>query len=159
MIPAALFALALASSTACGNDDSGSGNTGVGGATGTPGTGTGTGNGTTPCGGQTCSAGQHCDNLLCQDGCLADTNCASNQTCVKAGGVNTGSCQNNTVTPPPTGGVTLEAFCKKAKACRPVTTDAECKQIFDGTNETCHVCVVGSNCGGSDACRTECRGS
>ena len=40
-----------------------------------------------------CQPGQYCDDFQqCQNGCLSDVNCACNQVCSKAAGVNEGTC-------------------------------------------------------------------
>lgn len=45
----------------------------------------------------TCQPGQYCADdtfSTCSAGCLSDTNCASNQACVKDAGLQVGVCQN-----------------------------------------------------------------
>lgn len=107
--------------------------------------------GQTECGQLTCQAGEYCSNGLCENGCLANTNCASDQTCVKEGSANIGACKNKTNAAT---GPTLEQFCAKGDTCSAGLTAAECKQLFDGTSAACHTCVVDSNC--SANCDAEC---
>lgn len=107
--------------------------------------------GETACGQVTCQAGQYCDNMICANGCLANTNCGDDQTCVKEGSNNVGACKNTTNTAT---GPTLEQFCAKADACSSGWSAAQCKQVYDGTNEACHTCVVNANCGGD--CNADC---
>ncbi len=48
-------------------------------------------------GGESCSPGQYCEDPTfseCDNGCLSDVNCASNQYCYKTGGQNVGICEN-----------------------------------------------------------------
>jgi hypothetical protein len=48
---------------------------------------------------KTCQPGQYCSDETfgeCSVGCLADVNCACNQTCVIPSGDSVGSCRNNT---------------------------------------------------------------
>lgn len=92
-----------------------------------------------------CQAGQYCaDQTLadCQNGCLSNDNCASDQTCEKADGEDVGTCQN--VGP---GGPTLEEFCMKLLTCDPTGTMEQCTTVYNGTNETCHQCIIDGNCG------------
>ena len=51
------------------------------------------GNDGTPCGAQSCPAGEYCLNQACAVGCLTDSNCASTQRCEKTAGHDVGSCQ------------------------------------------------------------------
>ena len=108
-----------------------------------------------------CQAGQFCEDSdlrICADGCLADNNCASNQTCDKSGGGNVGTCQN---TGGNNGGTSLEAFCDKIMACDSSVSSAMCEQVYNGVNETCRSCVAGENCPAlndfdNPACAREC---
>lgn len=116
---------------------------------------------TTSCGTVNCAVGQYCQDptlAICQNGCLTDSNCASNQTCQKTAGATTGACVNKVVEPPtPTGN--CDAFCSKSMACNPSITAAQCEQVCAGLNDTCKSCIAGANCASLDdetACQSEC---
>jgi len=164
--------LAFAGPLACSGDDTGdtgdtdetsasTAGTGTAGTSGTASTGDtgetstggdtgGMGDGVTDCtppGLETvvCQAGQYCADAVfgeCQNGCLSNDNCTSEQVCEKAGGMNVGSCQNTG-----SDGPTEEEFCTKLLACDPSGTAEECSQAYAGTNEACHQCIVDANCG------------
>lgn len=106
-------------------------------------------NGQTPCGSfpddqpKTCQAGQYCADEIfseCVNGCLSNTNCASDQVCDKPAGLDVGTCQGEGTT------VSCADVCAKLQACDPSITQAQCDQFCAGTNETCKSCVVGANC-------------
>ena len=112
--------------------------------------------GSTPCGmfgndPVTCSAGQYCADsvlALCENGCLTNDNCASDQTCIKADGEDVGSCQNNDdPDPPDPEGPTEAEFCEKLLVCDMSGTMEQCSIIYTGTNVTCHQCIIDGNCG------------
>ncbi|HVZ36678.1 MAG TPA: hypothetical protein VG963_29820, partial [Polyangiaceae bacterium] len=90
---------------------------------------------TTPCGVQTCSAGQYCDNSLCSNGCLSDDNCASNQSCDKQAGENVGTCQTHG-----TADKDCPAYVRKCVACG--GDNDECQRQCDVANAECTSCVV-----------------
>lgn len=137
---------------ACGDEsgDSGSGSGGAGttsddggGATG----GSGAADGSTQCGmdgvSQTCAAGQYCSDprfTECSLGCLSNTNCAGDQTCVVASGQSVGECQNNETTP---GGPAEDAFCGKLSACQ---ISIDCVGAFSASSVECRTCIVDENC-------------
>ncbi len=157
-----VFAGALALAVSCGGSDRRSGG-GGGGNPPSGGEGEGEGSpartGVTECGGVQCQAGQYCDNLICENGCLSNDNCAGDQTCQKEAGENEGTCQN--VVAEGEGepeGVSLADFCTKVKACNPATTDALCEQMYNGVNEACRQCIVNANCSDENACQAECGG-
>lgn len=163
MAVALVFGLGVAG---CGSDDDGGSNNGTGGAssgTGGASSGTGgsssTGNGVTPCGNfpdsqpKSCQAGQYCaDEIIsdCQNGCLSNTNCASDQTCEKSAGEDVGTCQAVQ------GSTECAPVCAKLQACDPSITQAMCDQFCAGTNEACKTCVVNANCTNPDACANDC---
>ncbi|MEZ4380534.1 MAG: hypothetical protein R3A79_04255 [Nannocystaceae bacterium] len=92
-----------------------------------------------------CQAGQYCaDQVLaeCENGCLSNDNCTSEQTCEKAAGEDVGTCQNTAPDGP-----TLDEFCMKLLTCDPSGTMDQCTTIYNGTNEGCHNCIVDGNCG------------
>jgi len=153
VLPFSLALLALSFAPACSDDG------GDGGADGTSGDGDGDGDGggdgvtdCTPPGLDEvlCQAGQYCADQvlgLCENGCLSNTNCASDQECIKEDGEDVGTCQNTDTTTTGAEGPTLEEFCDKALACDPSGTMAECEMIYNGTIAECHQCFVDSNCG------------
>jgi hypothetical protein len=144
-ILAGAICLLIAGATGCGGDDSGDGpgpGSSSGGSSST--TGGSERTGVTECGIQQCSAGQHCDNLICQNGCLSDDNCAANQTCAKEGGENIGSCQNTTTTAP---GKDCDAFVTLCSNCG--ESPGNCQSICDYESNACIECVL--NTGGCDA--------
>ena len=59
--------------------------------------------GYTTCGSLTCQPGQHCDNFVCDTGCLSDANCLGNQRCDTANPDFAGisQCVNKEVEMPP----------------------------------------------------------
>lgn len=92
-----------------------------------------------------CAAGQYCADpvlAVCENGCLSNANCLSDQTCVKADGENVGTCQNMAGEGP-----TEQEFCDKLLVCDPSGTMELCSMIYAGTNATCHQCIVDGNCG------------
>ncbi len=103
-----------------GGGNNGGGNNGGDNGGGNDG-GTPTG-GTTECGPEggsvTCQAGQYCEDprfAECQNGCLANSNCLSNQTCDLDDG-SPGTCKNNEANPDVGGGgANKEAVCAKLK--------------------------------------------
>jgi hypothetical protein len=144
----AMIVLTALAVLGCGSGDSDDGG-GSGGNTGTAG-----GNpdqGFTDCGVQRCQPGQHCNNLVCVNGCASDVNCASGQTCQDIDAdLRTGTCQGSSV-PPPT--KDCDAYCAKAAACQSPTVSM-CEQECAGFSSECVACVVDSNCG--DGCETLC---
>jgi hypothetical protein len=142
---ACVFGLAACGSDA--DDDGGSGGTSGSGGSGSGASGgTGGGDGTTTCGVQNCTVGQHCQNLVCVNGCLTDDHCGSNQTCAEIDDVtHIGTCRNMTAAKD------CEAFCEKSEACGDPNV-AQCQQQCDGFSADCVACVNDSNCGeGCDA--------
>jgi hypothetical protein len=121
------------------------------------------GNGVTSCGNfpdmiaKSCQAGQYCDDegfSKCLNGCLSDTNCASNQTCEKASATKVGNCINKT-TPTATSCTDL---CKKAIGCKAQTTQPMCEAACLGLTEACKACVISKPCNApDDACDAECK--
>jgi len=121
----------------------------------------GLGDGVTDCssgafGDVVCQAGQYCDDMvlsICENGCLSNDNCTSDQTCEKASGEDVGSCQN---TAP--GGPTEEEFCMKVLTCDPSGTMELCSMLYAGTNEACHQCIDAGNCGdiNEGSCNADC---
>lgn len=110
--------------------------------------------GTSQCGNVTCTAGQYCEDPIfstCTNGCLTNSNCSSDQECVKDAGQNAGTCQNKTTsgtcpaTPCGTGTV-----CSNG-TCVPQTTG--CPGTPCGTGLTCNngTCVPVSTGGECDA--------
>jgi hypothetical protein len=140
-----LLALCL---TGCGDDGSDPGDSGGGsGSGGASGSGA-AGAGDTPCGVSRCEAGQHCNNGLCVDGCLSDSNCASNQRCEDIDDLShIGTCRNVATAP----AKDCQTFCAKAAACMDPEA-ALCEQKCAGLSSECVACVNDSNCGaGCDA--------
>lgn len=124
-----------------------------------PGTGGQTQCGPDPSFSVTCQAGQYCANQDlrdCQNGCLSNQNCASDQTCIIPTGESVGACQNNT-NPTPTG-ATRDEFCGRLQACDPANySDAFCDNFYAGTNAECHNCIAGANCANAlDVCASAC---
>lgn len=111
--------------------------------------------GTTPCGmfgdeAVSCPPGQYCaDSVLsmCENGCLSNENCASDQTCEKADGEDVGTCQNNDATTTGAEGPTEEEFCDKLLICDMSGTMEQCSIVYAGTNVECHQCIIDGNCG------------
>ena len=92
-----------------------------------------------------CQAGQYCADSVfgqCENGCLSNDNCTSEQVCEKAEGMDVGTCQTTA-----SGGPTVDEVCTKLLACDETGTMEQCSQFYDGTNEECHQCIVDSNCG------------
>lgn len=144
------------SSVACTveNTTPGTGSTSSGGSSGGSSSGGSSGSGTrtgeTECGGQKCSANQHCDNLFCADGCASDLNCASNQSCVKSGGENFGTCQNATT--PTT--KDCAGWQEKCVACG--ETAANCTAACKVITSECIECVKGESGCNQEACKSLC---
>lgn len=151
-----LFATTALLMPACAGDDgddsdgSDSSATTSGGGSGGSSTGGAEGDGVTDCTPPAlekvvCQAGQYCaDQVLgdCQNGCLSNDNCTSEQTCEKAAGEDVGSCQN---TGP--GGPSLDEVCMKLLTCDQSGTMDQCTTFYNATNEGCHQCIVDGNCG------------
>jgi hypothetical protein len=152
-----LFASAALLMSACAGDDSGdSDGSGTGTATtsasggDSSSTGGAEGDGVTDCTPPglekvVCQAGQYCaDQVLaeCENGCLSNDNCTSEQTCEKAEGEDVGTCQNMG-----SAGPTLDEFCMKLLTCDPSGTMDQCTTFYNGTNEGCHQCIMDGNCG------------
>jgi len=116
------------------------------------------GNGITACGDfpdgpKSCQAGQYCSDQTfsrCEAGCLSDTNCASNQTCQKASGATTGSCQNK-----PTS-TDCGPVCDRILPCETSLPRNTCLQLCAGFNEACKQCILGANCNNPEACEAAC---
>lgn len=150
-----------------GNQNTGSGGSGASssnggtqsnGATGGFGT-TGSQTGLTPCGNfpdlddKFCQPGQYCADQTfsdCQNGCLNDSNCASNQTCSKEAAANTGTCQNNAIE------ISCDDVCDRVLACDPVTPRNVCMQDCGGFNDECKTCLMDVNCNESSDCWEAC---
>lgn len=161
-----LGAFAFAGSLACGGDDGetsdGDGTESTSASTGGTGE-TGTADGVTDCTPPgldevVCQAGQYCaDSVLgqCENGCLSNDNCTSEQVCDKADGENVGSCQNTEDTG---SGPTEEEFCDKLLTCDMTGTMEQCSLIYTGTNEGCHQCIIDGNCGdvNNGSCDADC---
>ncbi|PIV98938.1 MAG: hypothetical protein COW42_12695, partial [Deltaproteobacteria bacterium CG17_big_fil_post_rev_8_21_14_2_50_63_7] len=106
--------------------------------------------GATDCGSNTCSAGQYCEDptfSTCSNGCLANTNCSSDQECVKAAGEQVGSCQNKT-----SSGTCPATPCGSGQVCSNgtcVTQTTGCPATPCGTGLTCEngTCVSTSTGG------------
>ncbi len=154
LLPLSLALFALSFTSAC-SDDGGEGGeaaeetTGDGDGDGDGGDGDGVTDCTPPGLEQVvCQAGQYCaDQLLalCENGCLSNANCASDQECIKEGGEDVGSCQNTDTTSAE--GPSLEEFCDKALACDPSGTMDQCEMLYNVTIAECHQCWIDSNCG------------
>lgn len=124
------------------------------------------GGGTTECGPQTCQPGTYCLNLACVPGCLANTNCASDQSCKKSGD-NVGSCQNEPTETP----LDCSGFCAKSEGCDPKGYAAVLGQCAQAKGRTCvcaDVCTAlpsacvscissSATCADADACKPVCR--
>ena len=127
-------------------------------AAGSTGGGNNTGNGTTTCGDfpdgpKSCQAGQYClDQTFsrCESGCLSDMNCASNQTCQKATGETTGSCQNKPMS------TECGPVCDRLLPCEQGITRDMCLQFCAGFNEQCKQCILGANCTAPETCQDLC---
>jgi hypothetical protein len=137
---------------ACGSDSDddggGSGGSGSGGSGSGGSSGSGGGDGSTTCGVQNCAAGQHCQTLVCVNGCLTDDNCASNQTCADIDDMtHIGTCRNQAAAKD------CDAFCEKSEACGDPDT-AQCQQQCEGFSAECVSCVNDSNCG--QGCEAAC---
>jgi len=151
-ISTALTLLALlALPSACTDDADDTGNDETGGNSGDGDGDGGDGDGITDCTppGVTdpveCAAGQYCSDpvlAICENGCLSNANCLSDQTCEKDSGQDVGSCQNKAGDGP-----TEEEFCDKLLTCDPSGTEAQCSMVYAATNQTCHECIVDGNCG------------
>ncbi len=142
--------ITLAACSGAGADDGSDGSSSSGAATSSAGTSSagtssssGGSTGTTTCGAQQCEAGQHCENLLCVNGCLTDSNCASNQTCQDINAdTSIGTCKNNATTPTKD----CNALCEKAQACQDPNA-AQCMQLCTAASAECVQCLINSNCG------------
>jgi hypothetical protein len=133
---------------ACGSDD-GEGSESSGGGTGGGGNGSAASSngGGTPqptCGVSTCEVGQHCNNLLCVDGCLTDANCGAEQTCADIDAdTKIGTCRNAPVAPMKD----CDALCEKAEACMDPLAPM-CMDLCVAASAACVTCLVESNCDG-----------
>lgn len=156
------------------SDDSGgsAGSSNGTGGSGTGGSGAGR-TGITPCGNfpdqvaKSCQASQYCQDegfSKCAAGCLSDNNCTENQTCIKAGGANEGTCQTKSTggggsgTGGATGGSACDgtAFADACKLCSlsPMCADPNfCKQL----GEPCASCVVTTKVAGCQTVATACK--
>jgi hypothetical protein len=136
----------MAPLTACGGSESTDGAGGGGSSGNNTSTSSGGSNGTTPCGAvdgspKQCIAGQYCKDetlSICDNGCLSNSNCASDQQCMKDSGANVGSCQG-------TATKDCATFITKCQACQ---GGSSCTQAFcDAASAECITCVNNSNCG------------
>jgi hypothetical protein len=106
--------------------------------------------GETECGGQKCTANQHCDNLFCATGCASDNNCATNQSCVKSSGEDFGTCQNTTT--PTT--KDCAGYQEKCTTCG--ESEANCTASCKVITAECIECVKNTSGCQLDECKPVC---
>lgn len=162
------FAVACGSSSDDSSGSNGSAGSGTGGS-GTGGSGAGR-TGITPCGNfpdqvaKSCQASQYCQDegfSKCAAGCLSDNNCTQNQTCIKAGGANEGTCQA-TQGAGGAGGATGGSACDGtafADACKLCSLSPMCSDptFCMKVGEPCASCVVTTKVAGCQTVATACK--
>lgn len=163
---------------ACSSSSDDSGSNGAAGS-GTGGSGAGR-TGITPCGNfpdqvaKSCQASQYCQDegfSKCAAGCLSDNNCTENQTCIKTGGANEGTCQTKPSGGGGAGGSVGAGGATGGSACDGTAFTDACKlcslspMCSDPTfcmkvGEPCAACVVTTKVGGcatvAMACKAQC---
>jgi hypothetical protein len=93
-----------------------------------------------------CQPGQYCKDeslSMCENGCLSNVNCASDQYCDKSTGMTVGNCENSQQQSQPDGGGGAElahclAACDKAGACG-YFTPGDVIQCKDGCDKVSDV--------------------
>ena len=106
--------------------------------------------GTTECAGVTCQAGQYCDNITCEVGCLSNNNCAGDQTCKKSGSDQVGVCENNPQAKD------CSAFVQKCMSCG--QSEGNCTNACYESSAECLACLVNLSGCEAQGCATACAG-
>lgn len=99
-----------------------------------------------------CPGGQYCSDstlAVCENGCLSNANCASDQVCELPDGESVGACANVQAAVPES------EFCEKFVVCSGADA-AACNMFFAGTSSECHQCILEENCSDINAFEGEC---